>query len=883
MNGVSVQMVFSPQTCNLERLEATLTPDRRALADRILAQAQQSVATRASYNNLIVGPRGAGKTHVVAYIRRRIEAQTAESIALNVISLAEEERGIASVADFVVACLRGAGVPSDDIIARVAGDPATVRERAFAFFAEVTDAKPTWIILENLSDVFGRLAGDPLDDLRSFLQEHAFVSLLGSSVQLFEDSSRADHPFYGYFCIHPLKGLDAEGARGYLRLLAQANADADLAAALGRKQAQARVNAIYHLTGGNHRLLAMLSIFLTADGLTELVGPFLEMADRELTPYYQQRLDRLAPQQYKIVQAIAEERGQALSVNEIARRLPPITPQAVSRQLHDLLHAGFVQRQPVGRESFYDLHEPLLRIVLDMKTGRDQPLPLIVDLLKQWYQPHELRDLEAHAGDSARVYYRMALAETERRDVQEAIGERVLVPIPGASGLGVAGDQVSAVLREAAVLVTQGKFAEALEKVDQLLTVQPHHGCALVIRAGLLGACGRHEEALAASEEFLARLGDRERPQPLQLVAGALLNKGIALVALERSDEALAAYEEVVRRFGESDQPAMFEPVAMALVSKGVVLWNLRRGEDAVAVYDEVVRQFGESDQPALLKAVATALFNKGVLLEELGRPEEALAAYDEVVRRFGEGDQPALLEQVAKALLNEGLVLGDLGHPEEALATCEEVVRRFGESDQPALLELVAKALVNKGSQLRLDSRREQALSAYEAALVIRPDDRLGRPFRAQTLFELGRHTEALSEAREILGSPTREPSDSALLALLLLEVAADDARDLREVREAFGGHEEALVGGLTAWVQNQLPMSDERARKLEQAETALRSVFEDVPEARPLLDILGAARRDALGDKKALLTLPVELRRLIEQAKEGGDNDTPKAAPYR
>ena len=132
---------------------------------------------------------------------------------------------------------------------------------------------------------------------------------------------------------------------------------------------------------------------MTVDGFAELVGPFVQMVDRELTPYYQQRLDRLSPQQKKILMAIAGHHGRALSVKEIAAYTFS-SSQVVSRQLADLIHGAHVRRTKLGRESLYELNEPLLRLVLDIKEGRDRPLPLIVAFLSRWYDLRELRRLE---------------------------------------------------------------------------------------------------------------------------------------------------------------------------------------------------------------------------------------------------------------------------------------------------------------------------------------------------------------------------------------------------------------------------------------------------------------------------------------------------------
>jgi TolA-binding protein len=76
---------------------------------------------------------------------------------------------------------------------------------------------------------------------------------------------------------------------------------------------------------------------------------------------------------------------------------------------------------------------------------------------------------------------------------------------------------------------------------------------------------------------------------------------------LKRSEDAISAYDEVVRRCGDATEPALRELVAKALVNKGVVLGALKRIEDASGVYDEVVRRFGDATEPALREQVAKA------------------------------------------------------------------------------------------------------------------------------------------------------------------------------------------------------------------------------------------------------------------------------------
>ena len=75
-----------------------------------------------------------------------------------------------------------------------------------------------------------------------------------------------------------------------------------------------------------------------------------------------------------------------------------------------------------------------------------------------------------------------------------------------------------------------------------------------------------------------------------------------------------------------------------------------------------------------------------------------------------------------------------------------------------------------------------------------------------------------------------------------------------------------DSLISGLISWIQNQMPLTHTDAEKLEDADKMLQSLFAGVPDAAPALQLLQAARRDALGDRKALLDLPIEMRRLVK-----------------
>ena len=65
---------------------------------------------------------------------------------------------------------------------------------------------------------------------------------------------------------------------------------------------------------------------------------------------------------------------------------------------------------------------------------------------------------------------------------------------------------------------------------------------------------------------MVTRLGTATELQPRELVAKALINKGVALGLLDRRVEAIAVYDDVLARFGAATELPLRELVAKARV-----------------------------------------------------------------------------------------------------------------------------------------------------------------------------------------------------------------------------------------------------------------------------------------------------------------------------
>ena len=958
MNGQHFHMIFSPQNSSLEVLAATLTSDRRTVAKLLLESVRKGLKRKSSHHHLLIGPRGSGKTHVLSFVLKTIKNNPTEFLDVLILALSEEERGLTSLLDFLLACLRASEVDSTALAREMAGRPrAEVEQGVTRRLEQLMDKATVIVFVENLSSLFAALENDELDRLRGFLQTHPQLSLMASSTELFSDSTRPDHPFYGFFDIQPLRSLKRKETGCYLASLAESREDHPLAAELRKPTSKPRLNAIYDLTGGNHRLLAMLGNFLTVDGLADLVAPFVQTVDRELTPYYQQRLDRLSPQQNKILRTIADQHGRALPVKEIASLIFSDS-QTVSRQLHDLLHCGLVQRTTRGRESCYELHEPLMRLVLDIKEGRNRPLPLIVSFLTRWHDIAELKELAEKAPAEVASYYRQAHANAEWQFARALFGK---------------GMKQRALGHPEEELATYADIIKRFGTSDQP-ELQATVAAALVNKGITLGTLGRLDEELAAYDDMLKRYGNRHPT----LVAMALINKGSALAELGRKEEGLAVCEDVIRRFEKTNH----EAVARALVNKSLILESLGRGVEGLAVYDEVIQRFGTSNQLELQKQSVTALINKGVLLgtlgraneglalfddvikrfaanhpdaiarallsksiilESLGRAEEELATYDEVIHRFETSDTLELQYLVAMALVNKSVALGVLGRADEGIAVCEDVtkrfeksnpevvaralvnksiffqslgradegivacedvvdrfgtsnqeavaralvikgamlralgrteegiktydsvVARFGTSKQPELQRQAAEALLEKGGWQLLDGKIEAALSTCDSATTLQLANASIYRLKISALLKLTRIEQAFSMIESLISRFSLEDDFWPKVVTQVIPFVVHDTLWLGRLRDIFGKHLQILTRGLIAWIRSLLALTADKARQLEEAEVNLRKAWGSIPDCDLPLKMLNALRRDAQGDDRALLELPLEIRNLI------------------
>ena len=208
---------FSPQRSNPEDLEKILVQREDLLAASV-AKLRESVLTANKHHLLFIGPRGAGKTNLVALIHHRLQSQPDLAPNLRVAWLNEDETS----SSFLKLLLRiyralAARYPAEftlSLATEVIGHPADVAlanlERAFLAHL---GSRTCLVLVENLDHLFDTLPEPELRRWRAFIQNHPVIATVGTAQRLFDGVSSRDHVFFGYFDTHHLKPFSPEDAR----------------------------------------------------------------------------------------------------------------------------------------------------------------------------------------------------------------------------------------------------------------------------------------------------------------------------------------------------------------------------------------------------------------------------------------------------------------------------------------------------------------------------------------------------------------------------------------------------------------------------------------------------------------------------------------------
>lgn len=494
---------FTPSMMPPETLEAMLV-QREPLLRRCVTSVVSSVTTTSRHHYLFVGPRGIGKTHLISLLHHRLaQNKTVQSKAL-IAWMREEEWGITSFFELVLRVLRTLGQTYPNFKIEERTKPlyefsiAEAEVHATNLLLELLGKKTLVLLLENLDDLFEQLGDIGQKQWRAFIQNHPRFVLVTTTPSLFSGVSAQKSAFYGFFDIEPLKELDFEQVVELLEKIAIERGDQALANFILTAQGRARIRAVHHLAEGNPRIYIIFAQFLTQPALDELVQAFMHTLD-ELTPYYQARMKELSGQQRKILEYLIHHRVSA-PVKQIAKACF-ITHQVCSSQLKQLRDKRYVRSLEQGRESYYELCEPMMRLCMDVKNQRGEPIGLFVEFLRIWYSQPELEALLQDNGIPRRV----GLAYVEKALALMAADN--------------SDPKVLAIEKELAVASKAGQIEVFLSLQEELAAVNKERGNAAWIRFG--GGLISHIDTLKKMQLLVITPGFMATTHSLALAATA--------------------------------------------------------------------------------------------------------------------------------------------------------------------------------------------------------------------------------------------------------------------------------------------------------------------------------------------------------------------------
>jgi len=637
-----------------ELIEGTFV-QREALAERLVDIFEQSARRKTKHSVLLVGPRGIGKSHLVSLVYHRLKVKTDLADRFCIAYLREDEWGITSFLDLLLQTLRTAseevGAPSPPAVGEISGlTRAQAEDCVWRALQGMLGTKTLFLIIENLNAVFEKIGEQGQRQWRALMQTYPQWAILATTPALFSDISRQVSPFYGFFEVIHLQPLSVDDSIALLKRLAHCNNDADVAAFLDTAVGRARVRAVQHIAGGNHRIFVLFYEFLTQAGSVHFLKPFLKTVDA-LTPYYQAQMSKLSPQQQKIVNFLCEYRSPA-TVTNIATNCFT-THQTAASQLKQLLTDRYVRVDRVGREAFYELAEPLLRICVEAKSHRERPLYLLVDFIRYWFSRDELEHKlsDASEQDPGKGYFLAALKQYDSQDSHVHLSPEIASLCAALSQRKGTPEKLRGQAEELAALshieedwahyiralIFLKKASQGIPILEERLEKDPQDIKVLRSLASAHGSVGSTDLA----EQFL------DRAIRLSPNEGLLLwDKGDFLARKNQHQKALAAYEQAV--FFEPDLAPL---VAVAKAGVLVRMKNLRAARETLSSH------LREGDR------IRGVFFLYGLTFGNEGRNKEALEYFGKAARAF---------EDDSNAWGNMGFALCRLGRYDEAIEPLE-------------------------------------------------------------------------------------------------------------------------------------------------------------------------------------------------------------------
>jgi TPR repeat protein/DNA polymerase III delta prime subunit len=368
---------------------------RRKEFTKVMRDLQDSSLASSIQHFLIEGQRGTGKTSLLLRINYEIEHNPALD-HLIAVQFAEEQYGIfdlCSLWEKSAEILENHTGFEDilDVFDTISeSDNYTVLCFSVIEKYLIKNNKRMVLLLDNVNDILDKLSSIEQKRLRDIFHTSVSIQLISASVKALEHTYRHDMPFFEFFRIIRLRGLDKADT---IKLLVQLSENNNDNMQYIIQQQPSRIEILRRLTGGIPRTIVLLyRIFI--DNSASIFDDLEQTLDR-VTPLYKHRMDDLPAQQQAIVNTMALH-WDGMSTEDIASQLKNrgFSLKPLMEQLHFLEQNELILSKNIDADhKIYLLKERFFNIWYLMRYGRNNKklqVRWLIRFLEEWCDNDEI-------------------------------------------------------------------------------------------------------------------------------------------------------------------------------------------------------------------------------------------------------------------------------------------------------------------------------------------------------------------------------------------------------------------------------------------------------------------------------------------------------------
>lgn len=241
-------------------------------------------------------------------------------------------------------------------------------------------------------DNFGELFLDNLNDkdqhrLREVLMNCAEIRIIGASAIVLTDLYNYSKPFYEFFKIINLEGLNKDETFQLIKKLEEKSEHP-----INLEKSKAKIETLAILTGGVIRTVMLIYEAILADQDGSALKDLETILDK-ITPLYKHRMEVFPPAQRKIIDVIAKK-WDAISTKEISESIREngqlVPSKNISAQLQQLEKNNIIEKKQTNtKNNLYQLKERFFNIWYLMRHGDryDQcRVKWLTKFLELWYE-----------------------------------------------------------------------------------------------------------------------------------------------------------------------------------------------------------------------------------------------------------------------------------------------------------------------------------------------------------------------------------------------------------------------------------------------------------------------------------------------------------------